>query len=241
MALLISKDPIFEKFGKHLRSLGNTVKPITDNKLDFEFDYKDAELIHGIDGIGGAGALTVEQSPIDYFHIVKKQEWAKCDFAVGGRAGMGVHLHSWFKIRFFLSFPDPITIGPINIGTVATIRKGLIHSKVEEFFWNGYQKLTTLPPGLIRDNLVERLDSDQRLKQLIMKNLIKERVITIAKYVPPELACIKKAKVTNSKIMIESKWKLQKDLFFDKDTLEMYNRMGDIVKKTVYELKYHLK
>ena len=86
MALLISKDPIFEKFAKHLSSLGNTVKPITDKKLDFEFDYKDAELIHGIDGIGGAGALTVEKSPIDYFHIVKKQEWAKCDFAVGGRA-----------------------------------------------------------------------------------------------------------------------------------------------------------
>lgn len=226
---------------KHLTSMGNKVNPIFGKRMDFEYDYKDAELIHGIDGIGGVGVFEIDNSPIDYFHLVKKQEWAKCDFAAGGRAGMGIHLHSWFKIRFFLSFPDPITIGPINIGTVATIQKGLFHSKIEEYFWNGYQKLTTLPPGLIRDNLVERLDYDVDLRQLIMENLVNERVIKISKYVPPELACIKKAIVSNSKIMMESKWKLQKDLFFNKETLEMYNRLGEIIKNTVFELKYHLK
>ncbi len=33
--------------------------------------------------------------------------------------------------------------------------------------WNGYPKLTTLPPGLVRDNVVEPLYQDQRLQQLM--------------------------------------------------------------------------
>jgi hypothetical protein len=126
---------------------------------------------------------------------------------------------------------------PFDIGTITTIRKGLFNSKVESFMWNGYQKLTTLPPGLVRDNVVEPLNHDQRLRELMMKCLLKERVITISRYSPHHKT---KSIQTNSKIVIESKWKIQSDLFVTDDTIEMYEKMAKIVKQTINNLKYHL-
>jgi len=95
-----------------------------------------------------------------------------------------------------------------------------------------------LPPGLVRDNVVEVLSSDQRLRQLMTKCLLKERTITISRYSPRHESHTNE---TNSKIMIKSKWKLQKDLFVDRDTIEMYEKMAEIVKRITTELKYHLR
>ncbi len=239
MTLLLMTDPVLEKIQKHFESLGLR-SSIVDEKLDFELDYKEVHLMDGKNGVGTAGSLRLENSPIDHLHIIKKQEYAKCDFAVGGHVGMGIHIHSWYKIRFFLSFPESIKLGPFDIGTITTIKKGLLHSEIESFVWNGFQKLTTLPPGLVRDNVADALYSDKKLQQLMMKCLLKERTITISRYSPPTHKGIN-AKPTNSKIKIESKWKLQKDLFIDRDTLDMYEMLAEIVKSTVNSLKYHLK
>ncbi len=157
---------------------------------------------------------------------------------MGGSVGMGVHLHSWWKMRFFISFPDYIKLGPFDIGTITTIKKGLLRSKVENFVWSGYQKLTTLPPGLIRDNVADVLYSDQLLKKLMTECLLKERTILVSRYSPPKE---KKAYSTNSKIVIQSKWKFQKDLFAEDSTIDMYERIAEIVKSTIDNLKYHLR
>jgi hypothetical protein len=50
------------------------------------------------DGIGNVGSLKLENSPIDYIQIIKQQKYANCDYAVGGHVGMGVHIHSWWKM-----------------------------------------------------------------------------------------------------------------------------------------------
>lgn len=236
--MLQSIDPIVEKFQTYLKHLGLESNTEAEN-LDFESDYLDVKFLGSMDGIGNAGTLKLIDSPIDYINIVKKQELAKCDYAVGGFAGMGVHLHSWWKLRFFLSFPEFITIGPFKMGTLTTIKKKLFQSEVEDFIWSGYTKLTTLPPGLIRDDVSEALLSDQILRQLMMKCLLKERTVYVSRYSPKQK---KDNQVnTHSKIVIESSWKLQKDLFFDNDTLEMYKKIAEIVKSTVYTLRYHLK
>ncbi len=236
MTLLLSCDPILEKIQKHLKDYG-IKSAISEDIFDFESDYSDICLLGTKNGVGNVGSLRLENSPIDYIQIIKKQEYANCDFAVGGHVGMGIHKHSWWKMRFFLAFSDSIHIGPFDIGTISTVKKGLFHSKVEDFMWNGYQKLTTLPPGLIRDNVVEPLCQNQRLQQLMIKCLLKERIITVSRYSPShESNTIE----TNSKIIIQSKWKLQKDLFVDHDTMEMYEKIAGIVKQTVNNLKYHL-
>ena len=232
-------DPILDKIQKHFEGLG-LKSSVIDEKLDYELDYKDIHLMDGQNGIGTAGSLRLENFPIDHLHIVKKQEYAKCDFAVGGHVGMGVHIHSWWKIRFFLSFPESIKLGPFDMGTLTTIKRGLLHSKVESFIWNGYPKLTTLPPGLVRDDVSSALYLDKKLQQLMIKCLLKEGTIILSRYSPTSSEGIK-VKSTNSKIKIETQWKLQKDLFIDRDTLDMYERLAGIVKSTINNLKYHLK
>lgn len=234
--MLLTQDPILEKIQKHFEIHG-IKSAISEERYDFEDDFLDSYLLETKGGIGNAGTLKLENSPIDYVQVLKKQEYVKCDYAAGGHVGMGMHKHSWWMMRFFLAFPESINLGPFDIGTITTIKKGLFHSEVESFMWNGYPKLTTLPPGLIRDNVVEPLDHDQLLRRLMIKCLLKERIITISRYsVHKESTRLK----TNSKILIRSTWKIQKDLFVDHDTLDMYGRIAKIVKQTVNNLKYHL-
>lgn len=206
--MLLTQDPILEKIQKHFEIHG-IKSAISEERYDFEDDFLDSYLLETKGGIGNAGTLKLENSPIDYVQVLKKQEYVKCDYAAGGHVGMGMHKHSWWMMRFFLAFPESINLGPFDIGTITTIKKGLFHSEVESFMWNGYPKLTTLPPGLIRDNVVEPLDHDQLLRRLMIKCLLKERIITISRYsVRKESTRLK----TNSKILIKSTWKIQKDL-----------------------------
>lgn len=236
MTILLTTEPILEDIQKHFKDYG-IQSSLSEHRLDFEADYVDSIFLGTKGGIGNVGSLKLENSPIDYVHIIKKYEYAKCDYVAGGHVGMGIHKHSWWKIRFFLSFPESYEIGPLNIGTISTVKKSLFHSVVESFMWNGYQKLTTLPPGLVRDNVVDPLNGDQRLRQLMIKCLLNERTITVSRYSPSSVSDIVK---TNSKIVISSSWKLQKDIFVSRETIEMYERMAEIIKQTVNNLKYHL-
>jgi hypothetical protein len=237
MTMLISQDPVLEKLHKHLESLGQ-ISSIVEKKLDFESDFMDGNYLGSADGIGNIGTLRLYDSPIDYINIIKKQELTKCDFVAGGFAGMGLHLHSWWKMRFFLSFPEEVKLGPFDIGTISTVKKGLFHSELENFVWSGYQKLTTLPPGLIKDNLGEELYTDQDLKKLMRDCLIHERTIFVSRYAPTNS---EKGIPTGSKIIVQSSWKLQKDLLINQSTFEMYKKIAEIVKMKINSLKYHLK
>ena len=123
------------------------------------------------------------------------------------------------------------------MGTLTTIKKSLLKSEVEEYDWSGYKKLTTLPPGLVLDNVADFLDKDQVLCQLMTKTLLKEKVIMISRYNIPHSKGLK----TNAKIVIESSWKFQKDVFLDNDSIRMYELIAEIIKRVVNNLKYHLK
>ena len=234
--MLISVDPILKKMQDRFREYGFTTS-IPKDKLDFEHDYRDSVLMGSESGIGNLGTLCVDNSAISYINILKKQEMAKCNFAVGGYAGMGVHLHSWLKLRFFLSFPTNLNIGPLKMGTITTIKKGLFKSEVEDYEWSGYQKLTTLPPGILLDNVADALDNNE-LKKLMKKGLLRERIVFVSRYEPKTKL---KGTITNSNIVVESKWKLQKDTFPDMDTIKMYETIAKILRQTIQKLQYHLK
>ncbi|AJM93063.1 hypothetical protein [Nitrosopumilus piranensis] len=234
MSMLLHVEPELEKLQAHLKKHGIDSR-VSEQRLDFEADNVDAVFLGTTDGIGHVGTLKLENSPIDFIEILKKQEYAKCDFVMGSHVGMGVHKHSWRKLRFFLSLPPSIQLGPLDFGTITTIKKGLFNSKVEDFVWSGYQKLTTLPPGLVRDNVADALYQEQRLRALMIKCLLKERTIVISRYTPQE-----KDVKTNSKIVIESQWKFLKDIYLDSDTIEMYRIIATVLKNKINELKYHL-
>ena len=200
MTMLLHMQPELKKFQDHLEK-NDIISIIPSEKLDFEADYIDSIFLGTKDGIANLGALELKNSPIDYIQLVKKQKCVRCHYVMGSHVGMGIHKHTWWKIRFFLTFPIDISLGPLDLGTITTIKKGLFRSEVENIVWNGYQKLTTLPPGLIRDNVVEVLDHNQELRDLMRKFLLKEKIVTISRYSPKESKEVK----TNVEIVISSK------------------------------------
>lgn len=84
MTLQLVKDPVLEKIQKHFEHLG-IQSSVSNEKLDFESGYVDSYMMEGKNGICTVGSLKLYNSSIDYLHLVKKQEYAKCDFAVGGQ------------------------------------------------------------------------------------------------------------------------------------------------------------
>lgn len=244
-----------KKLHKHMCSLGLDCKPIPDGTMDFEYDYPRSSLDGPIQGIASRGVMKVDGSSIDFLDVLKRKTITQSEFAPGGSHGMGIAEGITWKIRFFLSFPQELSLGPLNIGTLTKILKGRFHSKVEDFIWDGYGKLTTLPPGMIPDDVIAALNSDAKLRELMKHALLKERVVTISVYKPKtkvnyEIAQIvkddsywykyKPKKESHARILITSEWKGQKDLFIDKETLEMYQKIASSIKSMVEKLQYHL-
>lgn len=93
-----------------------------------------------------------------------------------------------------------------------------------------------MPPGLVRDNVADALYENQRLKSLMTKCLLKERTIIISRYAPKETRSLN----IGSKLILEFQWKILKDIYLDSDTIEMYEKIAEIIKNKVDELKYHL-
>lgn len=248
------EEKVAKKLHKHLSSLGLECKMIPDGTMDFEYDFPRSSLDGPNPGVASRGVFKVADG-IDYIDLLKRKTISKSEFAPGGFYGMGIAEGTMWKLRYFLSFPSEYELGPLNFGTLTKILKGRLHSKVEDFIWSGYGKLTTLPPGMVADDVIAALTADKKLRELMMHALLKEQVVTVSVYKPKakvdyEISRIvkddsywykyKPKKESHAKIVITSEWKTQKDLFMDPQTLEAYRRIGDIVKTTVEKLKYHL-
>ena len=248
------EEKVAKKLHKHFSSLGLDCKLIPDGTMDFEYDYPRASLEGPTPGIASRGVMKVNDS-IDYVDMLKRKTITKSEFAPGGIHGMGIAEGITWKLRFFISFPSEVSLGPLNIGTLTKILKGRLHSKVDDFIWDGYGKLTTLPPGMIPDDVIATLNADKRLRELMMHSLLKERVITISVYKPKTkvnydyLQIVKDdsywykykpKKESYARIVISSEWRGQKDIFIDKETLEMYQRIAANIRTMVEKLEYHL-
>ncbi len=227
---------------------------IADGTMDFEYDYPRISLDGPVEGIASRGVLLTNEEGFDFIDLLKRKTVRKSEIAPGGSRGMGIAEGVTWKLRFFLSFPSTVRLGPLKIGTLTKIKKGTFSSKVEDFIWNGYGKLTTLPPGLLHDDVIASLNRDNELRNLMMDALLKERTITASIYSPKakvdyEIKHItddslwykyKPKKESFAKIVITSEWKGEKDLFLDENTLEVYRRIGKTIKDMIKVLDYHL-
>jgi hypothetical protein len=248
------EEKVAKKLHKHLSSLGLDCMLIPDGTMDFEYDYPRSSLVGPTPGIASRGIMRINDS-IDYIDILKRKTVTKSEFAPGGSCGMGISEGTTWKLRFFLSFPDEYKLGPLNIGTLTKILKGRFHSRVEDFIWDGYGKLTTLPPGMIPDDVIAVLNADTKLRELMKHSLLKERVISVSVYSPKAKVDYEKAQIakddsywykykpkkeSHAKLVITSEWRSEKDLFIGKEALETYQRIASNIKATIEKLQYHL-
>lgn len=238
--MLIFHDPIVEKIHKHLESIGLRTQILESGLMDFEYDYPRIPLAGPSQGMSNMGAMKVSDSSIDYLDILKRKILEESSFAPGGSDGMGVFEYTTWKMRFFLTLPASISLGPLNLGTLTKILKGRFHSKVEDYVWSGFGKLTTLPPGTVYDDVTSVLNSDKELRELMLKSLLKEKIITVSVYSPKKKIEQTGAKESLAKVMITSDWKPQKDLFLDKYSLGAYERIAFDLKGIIKKLRYVL-
>ena len=238
--MLIFHDPVVEKIHKHLESLGLRTQVLDSGLMDFEYDYPRIPLTGPSEGTSNMGAMKISDSSIDYLDILKRKILERSSFAPGGSSGLGVFEYTTWKIRFFLSLPASMTLGPLNLGTLTKILKQRFGSKVEDYIWSGYGKLTTLPPGTVYDDVTSVLNSDKELKELMLRALLKEKVISVSVYSPKKKVEQSGGKESLAKVMITSEWKPQKDLFLDKHSLGSYERIAADLKGLITKLRYVL-
>lgn len=250
------EDKVVEKLHKHLVSLGLDCELLSYGTMDFEYDYPRISLDGPTEGIASRGSMRVKGEGFDFLDVLKKKTVSRSEFAPGAVYGMGIAEGVTWRTRFFLSFPENYKIGPLKIGTLTKILRGRFSSKVEDYIWSGYGKLTTLPPGMVYDDVIAALEADTELKEVMKKGLLKEKIISISVYSPKKSVVeedlkqqvsddaiwykYKPKEVSNAKIVITSDWKGQRGLFLDKDTLECYQRISKILKAAVKRLEYHL-
>ena len=238
--MLIFHDPIVEKIHKHLESVGLRTQILDSGLMDFEYDYPRIPLTGPSEGISDMGAMKVFDSSIDYLDIIKRKILEQSSFAPGGSSGLGVFEYTTWKMRFFLALPSSMTLGPLNLGTLTKILKQRFGSKVEDYIWSGFGKLTTLPPGTVYDDVTSILNSDKELKELMLRALLKEKVISVSVYSPKKKVEQSGGKESLAKVMITSEWKPQKDLFLDKHSLGSYERIAADLKGLITKLRYVL-
>ncbi|HSD04132.1 MAG TPA: hypothetical protein VLB45_00065 [Nitrosopumilaceae archaeon] len=238
--MLILQDPFVEKIHKHLESVGMKTEILPSGSMDFEYDNPRSSLSGPSQGIASMGSMRVLDGPITYLEVLKRKILEKSDFAPGGSYGAGVYEYTTWKFRFFISLPATINLGPLNIGTITKILKGKFHSKVEDFVWNGYGKLTTLPPGIVHDDMISVLNSDAILHDLMIKSLLKEKTISIHAYSPKKTREQTGGYQSFAKVAISSDWKPQHDMLIDKNTVETYQKIASDIRRTIITLRYVL-
>ena len=238
--MLVLHDSFVLKLQKHLASAGMDNELLEPGTMDFEYDYPRIQLTGPTEGIASVGAMRVRDGHITYLDVLKRKVLEESGFSPGSTYGLGLHEYTTWKIRFFLSLPPTIKIGPLNIGTISKVLKGKFHSKIEDFVWNGFGKLTTLPPGLVHDDVISALDSDSKLKELMIKSLLKEKIITVAHYTPKKSKEQTGGHQSFAKVLITSDWKPQHDLLIDNNAVSTYQQLAIDIKNAIIRLRYVL-
>ncbi len=238
--MIVLHDSFVLKLQKHLASVGMDTELLEPGTMDFEYDYPRIQLTGPTEGTASVGAMRVRDGHITYLDVLKRKVLEESGFSPGSTYGLGLHEYTTWKIRFFLSLPPTIKIGPLNIGTISKVLKGKFHSKIEDFVWNGFGKLTTLPPGLVYDDVISALDSDSKLKELMMKSLLKEKIITASHYTPKKSKEQTGGHQSFTKVLITSDWKPQHDLLIDNNTVSTYQQIAIDIKNAIIRLRYVL-
>lgn len=125
-------------------------------------------------------------------------------------------------------------LAPMDVFTESSIEKGFTHSKVVDVAWKGSGKMTTLPAHIQKDDLLEKLNGDQKLKMIVLQNLINEKMIRVKAYIPKK----KEGERWNDYVVIFGDWRDSRSIFVGKECFDMYDSIAHITKEMTGSLKY---
>ncbi len=227
----MEKDSILDKFLIHLNSIGVSCNALDPGSVDIDYEFR--QKMQGYTGTMNVGSFRIFSGNIDYFNIIER-----LDYQVGsdsyGRYSRSEHIADQWQVRYFLQTDKQGKLAQVDVFTESVLEKGFMHSKVVDAVWKGSGKMTTLPSHIQDDDLLERLNSDLKLKTMLMQNLTKEKLIRIKTYLPKK----KDAEGSKDYLVIFGEWRDRKELFVTKECFEMYDRVAYSIKEMVNSLKY---
>src|SRR3989304_3795959 len=150
--MLVLHDSFVLKLQKHLASAGMDNELLEPGTMDFEYDYPRIQLTGPTEGIASVGAMRVRDGHITYLDVLKRKVLEESGFSPGSTYGLGLHEYTTWKIRFFLSLPPTIKIGPLNIGTIHNGTTDPIHALDYVLNQARFLPVRVPPPGLVHDD-----------------------------------------------------------------------------------------
>lgn len=229
--MLVQRDDMLDRFRLHLNSIDVNCNALERGSIDIDNEFR--QKAQGYTGTMNVGSFRIFSKNIDYVNIIE------ClGYQVGsrsyGRYSRSEHVADLWQARYFLQTDKQGKLAPMDVFTESSVEKGFMHSKVVDVVWKGSGKMTTLPPHIQNDDLLEKLNNDQQLKAMLMQNLIKEKTIRAKAYIPKK----KDDEEWKDYVVIFGDWRESKNLFVSKECFDMYDRIAYIVREMISSLKY---
>jgi len=227
----MEKDSILDKFLIHLNGIGVSCNALDPGTIDIDYEFR--QKVQGYTGTMNVGSFRIFSGNIDYANIIER-----LDYQVGsksyGRYSRSEHVADQWEVRYFLQTDKQGKLAQVDVFTESVLEKGFMHSKVVDAVWKGSGKMTTLPSHIQNDDLLEKLNSDQKLKNMLVQNLTKEKTIRVKAYIPKK----KGAEEWNDYLVIFGEWRDRKDIFVTNECFDMYDRVAYGIKEMINSLKY---
>lgn len=227
----VQRDSILDRFRLHLNTIGVDSNALEPGSIDIDKEFR--QKVQGYTGTMNVGTLRIFSKNIDYINIIEGLEYHVGSKSYG-RYSRSERVEDLWQVRYFLQTDKQGKLAPMDVFTESRIEKGFMHSRVVDVAWKGSGKMTTLPSHIQNDDLLEKLNSDQQLKTMLLQNLNKEKTVRAKAYTPKK----KDDEEWKDYVVIFGDWRDSKDLFVGKECFDMYDRIAYIIKEMISSLKY---
>lgn len=233
--VLPKEDRTRHELHTHLGKLGIEGTIIDPGTLDLDYDYPYLDLDAPTSGTTSLGSIRLHGYPINIINIIRTKHYEVGHVGFGGDYGPHeIAANGWYLRFFIISYdewevPLPSNLTEFNVTTKVNIEKGFLSSKVTDFTWEVATK--DRDKTLIEETILEKITNNSDLRSLLIKELSKERGITIQSYKPKKTPKQIGAGVeaSNAQIVLYGKPRRKKELFISRDCFDMYNRIAEHV------------
>lgn len=227
----VQRDSMLDKFQLHLNSIGVNCTALELGSIDIDNEFR--QKVQGYTGTMNVGSFRILSKNIDYVNIIERLEYQVGSKSYGRYSRLD-HVADLWQVRYFLQTDKQGKLASMDVFTESRIEKGFMHTRVVDVAWKGSGKMTTLPAHIQSDDLLEKLNSDQKLRTTLLQNLVNEKTIRVKAYTPKK----KDDEEWKDYVVISGDWRDSKNMFVGKECFDMYDRIAYIIKEMISSLKY---
>lgn len=224
------RDNTLDRYQLHLNNVGIDCSALVPGTIDVDHEFR--QKVQGHTGTMNVGSFKVFSKNIDYINLIERLEYDEGSKSYG-RYSRSEHVADQWQVRYFMQTDKQGKLAPLDVFTESRIEKGFMNSRVVDAIWKGSGKMTTLPAHIQNDDLLEKLNSNQQLKKMLLQHLVSEKTVRIKTYAPKSTD-----EDWKDYVVIFGDWRDSKNLFVSKECFDMYDTIAQIIRDMISSLKY---